>query len=375
MDLRDIRKAEDLRGKKVLLRSDLNVPIKEGKIINDFRLRNSLKTINFLKEAGAKVILTGHRGREKKSLSVVYEYLKEYIPMVFTGEVLGEKTSSVVESVEDGNIVLLENLRIDDRETINDEDFTKELAGLADIYVNDAFSVSHREHTSIVGVPKYLPSFTGILFQKEIEELSQALNPPPKALCILGGAKFATKEPLIEKLINIYDKVFVSGALAHDFFKTKGFNIGMSLSSDFNIKELAENKKIIIPPDITVKNDEGVFVKKPNKVLDGDYIVDAGPKTITELKKLISEAEFVLWNGPMGLYEKGFGKYTEELAKLVAEADAKTIIGGGDTVSAIEHLGLEDKFDFISTGGGAMLKFLLDGTLVGIEALKLAHSS
>ena len=371
--MKDIRKAKDLKGKRVLLRSTLNVPIKDGKIVNDFRLRSSLKTINFLKEAGAKVILIGHIGRDgSMSMLPVYEYFKDYIPVSFTGEVLGEKTSFLVNSMNDGDVVMLENLRSDEREIINDDEFVKELSELGDIYVNDAFSTSHREHASVVGLPKYLESFAGILFQEEVNELSDALNPVSPSLCILGGAKFSTKEPLIKKLSNIYDKVFVSGALAHDFFKSKGFNIGVSLSSDtgIDIEELIKSEKIMIPTDVTVENKDGVFIKKPSEVLGDDNIVDSGPETLEKLKEIIKDFNFVLWNGPLGEYEKGFTKPTEGLAQILAQSSAKTLIGGGDTIAAIEHLGLDDKFDFISTGGGAMLKFLLDGTLVGIEALK-----
>jgi len=232
--------------------------------------------------------------------------------------------------------------------------------------------VSHREHASVVGVPKYLPSYTGILFQEEVKELSEALNPLSPSLCILGGAKFETKEPLVKKLLNVYSNVFVSGALAHHFFKSKGFNIGVSLSSDtgVDIEELVNNKKIMIPIDVVVANKDGMFVKKPNEVSNEDNIADSGPETVKKLKEIVKDFKFVLWNGPLGEYEKGFTNPTEELALALSESSAKTLIGGGDTVAAIEHLGLDDKFDFISTGGGAMLKFLLNGTLVGIEALK-----
>ena len=293
MELKDIRKVENLKGKRVLLRSDLNVPIKDDKIINDFRLIKALETINFLRESGAKVVLMGHRGRDKKSLSLVYEYFKERISLAFAGEVLGEKTTSLVESMNDGDVVILENLRTDNREIENDNDFAKELASLADVYVNDAFSVSHREHASVVGVPKYLPSYTGILFQEEVKELSEALNPLSPSLCILGGAKFETKEPLVKKLLNVYSNVFVSGALAHHFFKSKGFNIGVSLSSDtgVDIEELVNNKKIMIPIDVVVANKDGMFVKKPNEVSNEDNIADSGPETVKKLKEIVKDFE------------------------------------------------------------------------------------
>ena len=373
MKLKNIQDVKDLKGKKVLLRATLNVPVNIGEILNDYRLRRSLETIKYLQESGAKIILTGHLGRDgQMSVYPIYEYFKKHFPISFTKEVLGENTKLEIEKMNNGGIVLLENLRAHEGEKINDDNFAKDLASLADIYVNDAFSVSHREQASIVGLPKYLESFIGILFQEEMKELSGALNPPSPSLCILGGAKFKTKEPLIEKLINIYDKVFISGALAHDFFKTKGFNIGVSLSSDtgVDIRGLVKNEKIMIPIDVTVQNKDGVFIKKPSEVESDDNIADAGPETAKLLKKLVQDFNFILWNGPLGEYEHGFIKPTEVLARAIAESPAKTLIGGGDTIAAVEHLELDDKFSFVSTGGGAMLEFLLDGTLVGIEALK-----
>jgi phosphoglycerate kinase len=370
--IKNIQDTKDINGKRVLLRSTLNVPIKNAKIINNHRLRKSLETIKFLRKSGAKIILTGHIGKDgQMSLYPIYEYFQEYFPISFTKEVLGKSTKSAVEKMNNGDIILLENLRSHKGEQANDNNFARELSSLADIYVNDAFSASHREHASIVGVPEFLPNYAGILFQREINELSSALSPASPSLCILGGAKFTTKEPLIEKLVDIYDKVFISGALAHDFFKNKGFNIGISLSGNISIdEELINNEKIMIPIDVTVQNKDGIFIKKPNKVGDEDNIKDSGPETVKELEQFVRNFKFVLWNGPLGEYERGFIKPTETLARAIAESPARTLIGGGDTIAAIEHLGLEDKFSFVSTGGGAMLKFLLDGTLVGIKALK-----
>jgi phosphoglycerate kinase len=368
--MKKIQDIKNLKGKKVLLRSTLNVPVKNGIIVNDFRLKNSLKTINFLREAEAKIILVGHIGKDDSaSLSCVYEYFKKHTQIFFTGEILGENTDRMLEQMNDGDIVMLENLRKDGGEISNNESFAKKLASFADIYVNDAFSVSHREHASIVGIPKYLDGYVGILFQEEVKELSNALEPQSPSLCILGGAKFETKEPLINKLLNIYDKVFISGALAHNFFKNRGFNIGVSLSSNVDIGELVNNEKIMTPIDVVVVNKDGIFIKKPNEVKDEDNISDSGPATVKELEKLIKNLKFILWNGPLGKYEKGFNGPTKELARAIAKSPAKTLIGGGDTIAAIEHLGLEGKFSFVSTGGGAMLQFLLDGTLIGIEAL------
>lgn len=371
--MKNIQDVKDLKGKKVLLRATLNVPVNKGKVLNDFRLRKTLKTINFLKESGAKIVMIGHIGRgTAHTFLPVYEYFKEHFPISFAKEVLSEETKIAVSKIKDGGVLLLENLRTHEGECSNDKEFAKELASYGDIYVNDAFSVSHREHASVVSIPKYLPSFIGLLLQEEIKELSGALNPTTPALCILGGAKFETKEPLIKKLLNIYDKVFVSGALAHDFFKIHGYNIGKSLTSDTGVglKALTENEKIMIPIDVTVQNADGIFIKKPNEVGDDDNITDSGPETVELLKKLVKDFKFILWNGPLGEYERGFIKPTETFAHTLAESSAKTMIGGGDTMASIAHLGLEDKFSFVSTGGGAMLHFLLNGTTPGIEALK-----
>ena len=373
MKLKDIREANNLLGKKVFLRSDLNTPIRNGEISDDFRLKRALKTINFLKDKHAKIILTGHLGGDpKNSFLPIYKYLQKYFPIFFTSEVFGKKTNNALNNLKDGEIVFLENLRSDRGESTNDEKFAKRLASFADIYVNDAFSVSHRKHSSIVGIPNYLPSYAGILFQEEVSALSDALIPQSPSLCILGGRKFKTKEPLIRKFLDIYDTVYILGALANDFFKERGFNIGKSLISNTyaDIKNLAENDKIIIPSDVMVENDNGVFVKKLQDVSDEDNIADAGPETGRQLVELVQNFKFILWNGTLGEYERGFIKQTEVLARAMASSPAKTLIGGGDTIASINHLNLLNKFSFVSTAGGAMLQFLLEGTIPGIEALK-----
>ncbi|PIT96893.1 phosphoglycerate kinase [Candidatus Campbellbacteria bacterium CG10_big_fil_rev_8_21_14_0_10_35_52] len=373
MKLKDIREVNNLQGKKIFLRSDLNAPIKDGEITDDFRLRCALKTINFLKDKSAKIILAGHLGIDpKNSFLPIYKYLQKYFPIFFTGEVFGKKTDDALNNLKDGEIVFLENLRSNNGESANDEKFTKKLASFADIYVNDAFSVSHRKHSSIVGIPNYLPSYAGILLQEEINALSDALIPQSPSLCILGGVKFKTKEPLIRKFLYIYDTVYVSGALANDFFKARGFNVGKSLISDnyADIKNLAESEKIIIPSDVTVENNNGVFIKKLQDISDEDNITDAGTKSGKQLAELARNSKFILWNGTLGEYERGFIKQTEVLARAIANSSARTLIGGGDTIASINHLNLLNKFSFVSTGGGAMLQFLLDGTMLGIEALK-----
>jgi phosphoglycerate kinase len=255
---------------------------------------------------------------------------------------------------------------------MNDESYSKYLASLADIYVNDAFAASHREHASIIGIPRYLPSYIGIEFADEIKNLSLALDPERPSLFILGGAKFDTKEPLIKKFLDLYDRVFVGGALANDLFKAQGFEIGRSLSSgtEHSFKEILDHPNLVLPADVVVVNKEGVATKKPKDVLIGDMILDAGVEATQQVIQLTKEASFVLWNGPLGDYEKGFNDHTEELARAIVESDAKCIVGGGDTVASISKLGLMNKIDFVSTGGGAMLQFLLEGTLPGIEAIK-----
>jgi phosphoglycerate kinase len=342
MDFNSILEAGNLEGKKVLVRVDWNVPIENGLVADDFRIKKSLPTIEYLQKAGAKIILISHFDLDTASLRPVYEYAKVFLPLTFETE---------------SDLMLLENLRMDKGEKENSRDFAVKLASGVDMFVNEAFSESHREYASIVGLPKLLPSYAGLQFNEEVKQLSNAFYPKHPFLFILGGAKFETKFPLLDKFLNIADNIFVGGALANNFFKEQGQNVGSSLVSegDFYLKEKLQSGKIILPTDTT---------------LDGTRIVDAGPKTIESLKSKVESAKFILWNGPLGEFEKGFKTYTLELAKLIANSNAETIVGGGDTLSAIKELGLLDKFSFVSTGGGAMLQFLATGTLPGIEALR-----
>jgi len=342
MDFKIILEAENLEGKRVLVRVDWNVPIENGVVTDDFRIQKSLPTIEFLQKAGAKIILISHLDKETDSLHPVFEYVKNFLPLTF------EKQS---------DLMLLENLRFDKGEKENSRDFAVKLASQADIFVNEAFSESHREYASIVGLPKLLPSYAGLQFYEEVKRLSNAFYPKHPFLFVLGGAKFETKLPLLDKFLNIADNIFVGGALANNFFKEQGQDVGTSLVSDgdFNLKEKLKSGKIVLPIDTT---------------LEGTRIVDVGTKTIEDLKNKMSDAKFILWNGPLGEFEKGFKTGTLDLAKLIASSSAETIVGGGDTLSAIKELGIMNKFSFVSTGGGAMLDFLATGTLPGIEALK-----
>jgi phosphoglycerate kinase len=376
-EIDSIREIKNLKGKRVLLRLDLNVPIEDGVILNDFRIKKSLPTINFLKEGGAKTIIITHLwGDESKTLKPVYERLSEDIKLHFIESNIGEESRRAVEEMEDGEIILLENLRLGVGEKENDRDFAKELSLLGDIYVNDAFSVSHRKHASVVSLPKLLPSYSGFLFEEEINNLSKALAPPKPFLFILGGAKFETKIPLIIKYLDRADYVYTAGALANDFFKAKGFEIGKSKWSgeNYDVEKYLDRENLYLPKDVTVQNDGEISVKKPSDVEADDKILDVGLESIADLKNLIKESEFILWNGPLGDYENGFRDGTIDLAKAIAESSSHSIIGGGDTFAVISKLNLEDKFDFISTAGGALLEFLYSGTLPGIEALKKGDS-
>jgi phosphoglycerate kinase len=366
--LRDI---PHLEGVKVLLRLDLNVPIQKGKVVDDFRIQQSLPTINFLLKAGAKVLIVGHlESKEKVSLKVVADHMQKYAPVQFVENY--RNVLPAFETLAAGTCLMLENLRNWEGEKANDTTFAKELASLADIYVNEAFSVSHRAHASIVGVPKYIPGYAGFLFEEEVKNLSQAFVPERPFLFILGGAKLETKMPLVEKFLDRADFVFVGGALANNFFKAQGHEIGVSLFSkqDFHLAEMMSNSKLYLPEDVTVKNNVGKEVKMPNEVKVGESVLDAGEKTVSALAILARKSKLVVWNGPLGDYENGFEKGTEDLARALADCGAKTIVGGGDTLAVIHKLSIENKFSFVSTAGGAMLDFLISETLPGLEVLR-----
>lgn len=371
--LYSIREVDELEGFRVLVRAGLNVPIAHGTVTNDFRILKSLETINYLRMRGAIVYIIAHIGRDPhETLLPVYEALREHIQLTFAKDFFSDDTKELLSNAGPGDVVLFENVRRDPRERDNDEGFAEELSKLADFYVNDAFAASHREHVSIVGLPAWMPSYMGLLFEREVKHLTKALDPPSPSLFILGGAKFTTKEPILRKMLDVYDRVFVGGALANDFFKALGLEVGDSLVSDHasGVADLLDRDNITLPVDVRVSAPDGVYEKKPAEVGPDDIIYDCGFQTEALLEASVEEARFVLWNGPLGNYEKGFREYTEKLAKAIAFDDGDSIIGGGDTVASIARLGLEEQFGFVSTGGGAMLDFLMDGTLPGIEALK-----
>jgi len=360
-----------LSGLKVLFRADFNVPIENGRVVDPLRIGATLSSIKHLLGYGARVIIISHRSDEKTSLLPVFQYLKREIPIAFAEDVAGSKAHRAARELKNGQALLLENLRWEKGEKGNDAQFAQDLASMADVYVNDAFPVSHRPHTSVVGVPAILPGYAGFQFLKELENLTPALMPQSPSLAIIGGAKFATKEKLVHELLKKYDKLFIGGALANDFFRAEGHEVGKSLVSNTDhIQPLLQNSKIMIPVDVTVENPNGKEDKDLSEVNENDCIYDVGPKSMEALRPFVEKARSILWNGPMGNFEKGFRRGTDDVAKMIAQVDAHSIVGGGDTLSSIQFLHLSDRFSFVSTAGGAMLDFLANGTLPGIEALK-----
>jgi phosphoglycerate kinase len=370
--LSDITRVENLKGKRVIVRASLDVPIEHGVVVNEFRIEKALPTIKYLVQSGARVLLLTHVGRDPKNTTEpIFHALKKHITIHHTEAIIGLEVQEQVAALQDGEVLLLGNLRAYKEEEENNKTFSETLASYADIYVNDAFAVSHRAHASIVGIPAYIPGYAGITFKNEYENLSRALSPEHPALFILGGAKFETKAPLIERYADSYDAVALGGALANDFLKGRGYEVGVSLVSPIDLSQnpIIHKSNIIIPMDVVVRSERGTRDVGAEAVVPDESILDIGPRSIEALTPHINDARTILWNGPLGYYEGGFDAATKACAKLIAESDAFSIVGGGDTVAAIEALGISDKFGFLSTAGGAMLEFLENGTLPGIEPL------
>lgn len=383
----------DVKGKKVLARCDFNVPLKDGEITNDKRIVAALPTIKYLMENGAKVILCSHLGRPKGeykpefSLAPVAKKLSEYlgveVKLAEDENVVGENAKAMAENLKDGEVMLLENVRYRKEETKNEENFSKELASLADIFVNDAFGTAHRAHCSTTGVASYLPAVCGYLIQKEIKFMGGALaNPKRPLVAILGGAKVSDKIGVISNLIEKCDTIIIGGGMAYTFMKYLGHSIGDSLlEADWiekagEMMKAAEEKgvKFLIPVDNRVgkEYDENTEHKIVNsdEIPDGWMGLDIGPETEKLFADAIKGAGTVIWNGPMGVSEwENFASGTITVAKAVAESGAISIIGGGDSVAAVTKLGFADKMSHISTGGGASLEFLEGKDLPGICAL------
>ncbi len=385
--MKTIRDIEYFEGVKVLVRADFNVPIVNGAVGDDFRIRAALPTIDFLLNKGAVVILMSHLEAldgSNPSLEPVAKHLEKLgQPVIFikdlknAHEIIEAEIRKQELSAQSSLIFLLENLRLFEGEKNNDKKFAQSLASLADIYVNEAFPASHREHASIVGVPQFLPSYVGLQFEKEVTHLSRAFTPAHPFLFILGGAKFDTKLPLIERFSKVADTIFLGGALGNDALKAKGYNVGDSKVSDgaIDISEIVNRPNVVVPIDSIVQDRS---VKNIDAIGAHDQIFDPGPKTLEIIQEKINQAQFILWNGPLGPYENGFVEGTEAVARMIAERTqggegVESIVGGGDTLAAIANLGIEDKFTFVSSGGGAMLEFLAKGTLPGIEVLNAGN--
>lgn len=375
--LPDIRDVRDLAGKRILLRAGLNVPVADGKVQNAFRIARAMPAIEHLVAHGARVILVSHIGREAdETLAPVYEYMRALLPTLrFCKDVTGDLVRRACAELTDGDVVMLENLRSVAGETDNDAAFAAELASYADLYVNDAFAASHRVHASIVGVPALLPAYFGSNFIAEYAALSGARAPESPSLFILGGAKFETKLPLALQSLDNYDSVFIGGALAHDIWRAKGYEIGTSVHSDIDLSEspLVGAANLLLPIDVVVEQNGTTRVCAPEEVQIDEMILDAGPKTVELIAARAAEARAILWNGPLGNYERGFKTATEEVARAVARSDAHSVVGGGDTIASIESLCLSEHFGFLSTAGGAMLTFLETGTLPALDAVRAQH--
>ena len=384
----------DVKGKRVLARCDFNVPLKDGEITNDKRIVAALPTIKYLMEHGAKVILCSHLGRPKGeyklefSLAPVAKKLSEYlgveVKLAEDPEVVGENAKKLAAELKDGEVMLLENVRFRAEETKNEENFSKELASLADIFVNDAFGTAHRAHCSTTGVAAYLPAVCGFLIQKEIKFMGGALaNPKRPLVAILGGAKVSDKIGVISNLIDKCDTIIIGGGMAYTFMKYLGHSIGTSLLESDWIEKAGEmmadakakGVNFLIPVDNKVgkeydENTESKIVSS-DEIPDGWMGLDIGPKSMEIFCDAIKGAGTVIWNGPMGVSEwDNFAAGTIAVANAVAESGAVSIIGGGDSVAAVTKLGFADKMSHISTGGGASLEFLEGKELPGIAALQ-----
>lgn len=382
----------NVEGKKVLVRCDFNVPIDEnGKITDNRRIVGALDTIKYLMDKNAKVILCSHLGRPKGeykkefSLEPVAKELSRLLgkEVKLASDIVGDSAKSLVANMKEGDIVLLENVRFDPREEKNDEEFSKELASLAEVFVNDAFGTAHRAHSSTTGVASFLPAVSGFFIEKELKFLGSSLeNPERPFVAILGGKKVSDKIGVINSLLEKVDTLMIGGAMAYTFFKAQGYNVGNSiceldkldLANSLIEKAKEKNVKLMLPIDTKIgrefKKDTESKTVAWTDIPDGWEGFDIGEKTIEMYKEELKKAKTIIWNGPVGLFEfDQFAIGTNEIANLLATLDAKTIIGGGDSAAAVEKAGLSDKMTHISTGGGASLEFLEGKKLPGIECL------
>jgi len=388
-----LNKNLELKGKKVIVRVDLNVPMKDGAITETSRIEKILPTLKLLIEKEAKIIILSHIGRPKgkiineMSLEPISKKLSQYLnkEILFNKNQINENTVSEINKISNGSIMMLENIRFNEGEETNNEEFSKKISSLGDIYINDAFSCSHRSHASIKGITKHIPSYFGLQIMEEINALKKITSEIKKPVtCIIGGSKISTKIKIISNLIKIFDNIIIVGGMANIMLKNQGINIGNSICEDGYdnlVKEILEKTKIYncqiyYPLDVVVSQSlEGKGkVKKINEIEDDDIILDIGLETITKIKEIIDNSNTVLWNGPAGYYENSnFANGTKEIVRIITDKTFKdkifSVAGGGETVAVINKFNKLNSFTFVSTAGGAFLEFLEGKELPGIKAL------
>ncbi len=397
--MKEIKELQSLSlvGKNVIVRVDYNLAIRDGKVLDDLRIRTSTKTIEFLRSLGAAVILISHiENKEGTGLNPVAEHIHSMhqagtcpFDVIFHDNLAMALSKSKVDYAQAGQVHLLQNLRDNMGEEINDSAFAHSLAALGDIYINEAFPVCHRKHASVVGLPMLLPHYAGFKLIDEVHHMQKGLEAKHPFVFILGGAKFETKLPLIEKFINRSDIVVIGGALLNDILKAKGLNVGKSLVSEVpvDLSSIIASPKLLLPEEVIVKSDvsDTGTTKKITEISENDIIIDVVPKFAEALSKRLDEVSatsekgakpFILWNGPLGLYESGFKEGTVSVADMILKKNVEGLVGGGDTVAAIAEcalghtIGSEQGGIYISTGGGAMIEFLMKESLPGVEVLK-----
>lgn len=384
----------EVKGKRVLVRCDFNVPMQDGKITDDIRITSALPTIKYLIDHGARVILMSHMGRPKGEAKMEFtlkpvadrlsELLGQEILFISAPEVVNPQIADAARDLKDGQVMLLENVRFRKEETKNEPEFAKELAQLGEVFVNDAFGTAHRAHCSTAGVADYLPAVSGFLIEKEVKFLGEALeNPQRPFVAIMGGAKVGDKIPVIENLLKKVDTLVIGGGMSYTFFKAMGLEIGTSILDEESVglagelmkKAEAAGVKMLLPTDVVCAkefdNNSDKIVCEREAIPADRMGMDIGPQSVQRIAEELSAAKTVVWNGPMGVFEMpNFAEGTKKVAEALANSSAATIIGGGDSAAAVEQFGYADKMTHISTGGGASLEFLEGKTLPGIAVLE-----
>ena len=384
----------DVKGKRVLVRCDFNVPMQEGRITDDNRIQAALPTIRYLLDHGARVILMSHLGRPKGEAKSEFslepvavrlsQLLEKDVRFRSCPTVVCDTIKEMADSLKDGEVMLLENVRFRKEETDNDPEFARSLASLGELFVQEAFGTAHRAHASTAGVADYLPAVSGFLIEKEVKFLGGALEDPERPfVAIMGGAKVGDKIPVIENLLKKVDTLIIGGGMAYTFFRSMGYTIGTSILDEGNIdlagkllkKAEEAGVKLLLPVDVVCadrfENDARTIITDRENIPDDMMGMDIGPKTVELYTEALKTAGTIVWNGPMGVFEMpAFAKGTKAVAEALAASDAVTVIGGGDSAAAVEQFGLADKMSHISTGGGASLEFLEGKTLPGIAVIE-----